>query len=345
MKKFLSIWFSLFTAFTMAACGEGREESFISEQSETTGQPESNDDDDRLPNMSDDRYLVLYVSRTSNTERVAQCIRTILDCDILEIEPETPYDADYNAMLERAQEELDAIRQGNYPPIKTSVENFDDYETVFVGFPIWYGSMATPMQTFLHTYASKLAGKQIVLFATSGSSGISTSLNEARTLCPDAKVMDQPLLLTASALSQMEPRVSAWLDEIEVSRKEPDMPDAASGKINIMVGDLTITATIEDNAAGRDFLSRLPLEVTLNDYNNTTEKIFYPDPVLTTEGVTRGCTPTPGDITIYEPWGNVAIFCKSWSYNNDLIKIGHIDGDGIKALSVSGNISVRIEKP
>lgn len=124
----------------------------------------------------------------------------------------------------------------------------------------------------------------------------------------------------------------------------PETPDAPSLAISITAGNRTITATMEDNASARDFLSRLPLEVTLDDYNNTTEKIFYPDPALTTEGVPRGCTPAPGDITIYAPWGNVAIFCKSWSHNNDLIRIGRIDGNGIEALSVAGDIPVRIER-
>lgn len=117
-----------------------------------------------------------------------------------------------------------------------------------------------------------------------------------------------------------------------------------SMKMNITVGSHTVTATMEDNAAARDLLSRLPLEVTLEDFNNTTEKIFYPDPALTTQGVTRGCAPTPGDITIYAPWGNVAIFCKSWSHSNDLIKIGHIDGNGIEALTVAGDITVKLER-
>lgn len=62
------------------------------------------------------------------------------------------------------------------------------------------------------------------------------------------------------------------------------------------------------------------------------------------DGVTRGCAPIPGDITIYAPWKNVAIFCKSWSHSDDLIKIGHIDGVGIKALSVEGDIKVKLEK-
>lgn len=221
------------------------------------------------------------------------------------------------------------------------MEKFDDYDIVFVGYPIWYGSMATPMQTFLHSHASKLAGKRIALFATSGSSGISTSVNEARNLCPDATIIEETLLLTSSTLSQMATRVPAWLEEIGASREEPEV---ASLKVKISVGDRIISATMEDNAAGRDFLSRLPLEVTLNDFNNTTEKIFYPEPALTLEGAKRGCAPVPGDITIYAPWGNVAIFCKNWSHSNDLIKIGHIDGDGISALTTGGDIKVKFEK-
>ncbi len=345
MKKILLFTCMLLTVVSLSACDGSDAEPVTPEQPETPAQPGDGDDNDDEPERptpgSNGKYLVLYCSRTSNTERVAQSIRTTLDCDILEVEPQTPYDDDYNSMLSRAQEELAAIRQGHFPPIKTSVENFDAYDIVFVGYPIWYGSMATPMQTFLHAHASKLAGKRIALFATSGSSGISTSVSETCTLCPDATVIEQSLLLTSSTLSQMTTRVPAWLEAIGASRNEPE---ATSLKVNITVGNRTITATMEDNAAGRDFLSRLPLEVTLNDYNNTTEKIFYPMPALTTEGVTRGCAPTPGDITIYAPWGNVAIFCKNWSHSNDLIRIGRIDGNGIEALTVGGDIRVKIEK-
>ena len=122
------------------------------------------------------------------------------------------------------------------------------------------------------------------------------------------------------------------------------VPDAASLNINIIVGGQTITATMEDNGAARDFLSRLPLEVTLEDYSSGTEKIFYPDPELGFDDTPRGCAPVAGDITIYEPWGNIAIFCRDWPESNSLIKIGHIDGNGINLLQGTESMNVRFER-
>ncbi len=115
-------------------------------------------------------------------------------------------------------------------------------------------------------------------------------------------------------------------------------------KISITVDGKTVSATLIDNSASRDLVSRLPLEIELEDFNNTTEKIFYPKPSLNLKEKKNGIAPVPGDITIYEPWKNVAIFCKSFRYSDDLIKIGHIDGDGIELLKRKGNVKVTIKK-
>ena len=149
-------------------------------------------------------------------------------------------------------------------------------------------------------------------------------------------------ILTLSACDETDNHVMREPSE-ENNTTTDDNKTSESMNIKIIVEDKILTAEIEDNTAGKDFLSRLPLDVTLNDFNNTTEKIFYPEPELTVQGVTRGCSPVPGDITIYVLWGNVAIFCKNWSFSNDLIKIGHIKDDGINTLAVSGDVHVRIE--
>lgn len=129
------------------------------------------------------------------------------------------------------------------------------------------------------------------------------------------------------------------LSENNMSTKENE-----ALKINLTVDGKTVTATLIDNSASRDLVSRLPLEINLDDFNNTTEKIFYPKPSLNLNEKKNGMAPVPGDITIYELWQNVAIFCKSFSYSDDLIKIGHIDGDGIELFKKKGKVKVTISK-
>lgn len=332
----------LATLMVATACSE--DDPIPNGQEQTTpGEDDGEEGNEGNEEGGNGRYLVLYCSRTGNTEQMARTIQSTLDCDMMEVVPETPYEDDYNAMLDRAQAELDAIGQGNYPAITTSVESFEEYDIVFIGYPIWYSHMATPMQTFLHNHADLLAGKRIALFASSGSSGIGTSERDAATLVPDA-VFEESLLLTSSTLGNMATRIPQWLESLGASREEPDTPNVTSLNINIIVGGQTITATLKDNGAARDFFSRLPLEITLEDYNSGVEKIFYPDPELSLDDTPRGCDPVPGDITIYEPWGNIAIFCQDWSASSSLIKIGHIDGDGINLLQGTENINVRFEQ-
>lgn len=248
-------------------------------------------------------------------------------------------------MLKRSQEEQRSIESGNYPPTITTVDNLEDYDTVFVGYPIWYGHMATPMQAFLHENAQKLSGKRVALFASSGGSGIATSLNDARKICPTATIVAETLLITSGGVGQASERVADWLGQIGASSDDDsdDQPDNSTLKVVMTIGDKSITASMENNAAAHDFMSRLPLTVTLQDYAGT-EKIFYPDSALATHGVSKGLNPSPGDITIYVPWGNVAIYYKEAGYSSDLIRLGRIDGDGIKALDVSGSVSVKVEK-
>ena len=220
MKKlFLTPLILSAALMTATACSEdgpvtdGQEQATPGEEGNEGGNEEGNVDG------TNGRCLVLYCSRTGNTERMAQTIQSTLDCDMIEVVPETPYDDDYNSMLERAQAELADIGQGTYPAITTSIESFDEYDIVFVGYPIWYGHMATPMQTFLHNHASLLADKRIALFASSGGSGISTSGRDAAALVPGA-TLEESLLLTSSSSGNMETRIPEWLESLGASREE-----------------------------------------------------------------------------------------------------------------------------
>ncbi len=114
-----------------------------------------------------------------------------------------------------------------------------------------------------------------------------------------------------------------------------------SMKIRLKVGDTVLTATLIDSATTRDFISLLPLTLTLKDYAET-EKISDLPKRLSTESAPLGSDPSVGDITYYAPWGNLAIFYRDFGYSSGLVILGKIDS-GIKALNVPGSVKVTIE--
>lgn len=112
--------------------------------------------------------------------------------------------------------------------------------------------------------------------------------------------------------------------------------------ITLMIDDKILTAKIEDSPIGRDFLSLLPITLTLNDYAST-EKVSNLPKRLNIEKAADGFTPVIGDIAYYAPWGNLAIFYKNFSYSKGLVKIGSIEGP-IDALLNADPFEVRIDK-
>ena len=112
-------------------------------------------------------------------------------------------------------------------------------------------------------------------------------------------------------------------------------------KIRLKVGDTVLTATLIDSATTRDFISLLPLTLTLKDYAGT-EKISDLPKRLSTEGAPSGSDPSVGDITYYAPWGNLAIFYRDFGYSSGLVILGKIDS-GIEAFNVPGSVKVTVE--
>lgn len=122
----------------------------------------------------------------------------------------------------------------------------------------------------------------------------------------------------------------------------PGQPEqvVSSMEITIDVEGRTITATLDDSPAARDFASLLPLTLTLDDYN-ATEKISYLPRRLSIEGAPAGIDPSPGDLTYYAPWGNLAIFYRDFGYSRGLVKLGAIVSGG-EALNVPGSVKATI---
>lgn len=158
------------------------------EQPETPEQTETPDNGNENEEKQEIRILVAYFSATNTTEGVAQKIAASTGGDLYEIIPAVPYtsaDLNYNNSDCRANKEQNDPTAR--PAISGSVENMDDYDIIYIGYPIWWGTLPKIIYTFLDTY--DLTGKTIVPFCTSGGSGISTSVNAIKSEEPDATVM------------------------------------------------------------------------------------------------------------------------------------------------------------
>ena len=130
------------------------------------------------------KVLVIYYSQTSNTKGVAQEIATKLGADIEEIVPVELYDGDFQATIERGKKELD---EGSFPEIQPLKANVADYDVVFLGYPIWFGTYAPPVFTWLNQV--DLGGKKVVPFCTFGSGGLESSVKDLAEAEPNAEIL------------------------------------------------------------------------------------------------------------------------------------------------------------
>jgi hypothetical protein len=111
-------------------------------------------------------------------------------------------------------------------------------------------------------------------------------------------------------------------------------------KIRMDVEGMPLTASLDDTEAARDFVSLLPLALTLEDYAST-EKIADLPRKLSTKGAPAGTAAVAGDFSYYAPWGNLALFYKPFRYSDGLVRLGTIDS-GVEALRRAGPLHVRI---
>lgn len=112
-------------------------------------------------------------------------------------------------------------------------------------------------------------------------------------------------------------------------------------RVKIAIGQKVATAILYDNPTSKDLVSLFPLTLEMEDYNRT-EKINQLPKKLSSKDAPSGFDPSVGDITYYEPWGNIALFYKDFGYSNGLISLGKITS-GLEAFEVSGTIIAKFE--
>ncbi len=178
---------------SIAATGETEAESDIGiEINEDLSEVSPTSDDSR---QTEENILVAYFSYTGNTEEIALQIADLTGGVLAEIQRAE----EYGDLQEEAEAE---ILEGVRPKITISIENVEDYDTVFVGYPIWWDEAPAMIATFLESY--DFSGKTIIPFCTSASDSIENSLHIFSELCPDSDIAEG---LTANEQAEIEP----WL--------------------------------------------------------------------------------------------------------------------------------------
>lgn len=132
-----------------------------------------------------DEILIVYLSRTTNTEAVAEIIREETGGEMVEIELKTPYPEDYDAIVAQVRRENEI---GYLPPLNTLIDNIQEYNTIFIGFPTWGMQLPPPLRSFLNAY--NLSGKTVILFNTHGGYGAGRSFQQVQELLPDSNILE-----------------------------------------------------------------------------------------------------------------------------------------------------------
>lgn len=224
MKKAIAILLSMTMILGLAACGNSASQTEQSPTEDTsveskadTNSAENSTDMENTDNqdVQDHKVLVAYFSATGTTKGVAEHIANGLNADIYEIVPEDPYtDADLNYNDNNSRTTIEMNDPNARPAISGSVENMEQYDIIFVGYPIWWGEAPRIVSTFMESY--DFSGKTIVPFCTSGGSGIGSSASNLERLTSGATWLDGRRLNG----SDSQDTVMEWVNGLGLSFEE-----------------------------------------------------------------------------------------------------------------------------
>ena len=229
MKKWISLLLALAMTLSLSACGNSGTQENTSEPpasasgstteetsaptdtetpaEEPTEEPSEEPAESETPTAEDSSsVLIAYFSWSGNTEQVAQIIQQETGGDLFEIAPATPYTDDYNELLDIAQQEQSDNAR---PELAGQVENWEQYDTIFVGYPNWWSDAPMAVYTFVESY--DWSGKTLVPFNTSASGGFGRSLSGLEESAAGASILDG-IFFTERTLGDAQSEVTTWLD-------------------------------------------------------------------------------------------------------------------------------------
>lgn len=206
MKKTISLLLTAAMALSLSACGGAASSTA---EAAPTEAPAATEAPTEAPAASEDtgdsNTLVAYFSWSGNTEAMANLIAEQTGGTLFEIAPATPYTDDYDALLDVAQQEQ---AEDARPELAASVEDWDSYDVVFVGYPDWWSDAPMVIYSFLESY--DWTGKTLVPFCTSGGSGFGRSLDRLPDSAPGATILEG-LHVSGSSAADSGEEVAEWI--------------------------------------------------------------------------------------------------------------------------------------
>ena len=284
-----------------------------------------------LHTVPQSNMLVVYFSRTGNTEKIAEEIIRSTGADRFVIEAAQPYsDADIRYQDDTCRANLEQNDKSVRPEIAQMPASLDGYDVIWLGYPIWWGEEPRIIDTFLENV--DLSEKTVIPFCTSGSSGISTSERNIRALVPIGDLRAGKRFAASASAADIQ----TWIDGMELPVKKTET------KIQISVNGQTLTAVPADTEAAAALAEKLrtePLTLKLNEYGGFEKVGKLPWALPRSDSQISA---QAGDILLYQ--GNqMTIFYgeNAWSYTR-LARLENITQAELAALFGSGDVTVTL---
>ena len=270
-----------------------------------------------------------------NVQELAGWVQEETGRDLFSIRVTEPYSSDWDACLERANQERGSDAR---PALEERVENLEQYDTVFLGYPNWWYGVPMALLSFFEE--NDLSGKQVYLFCSHGTGGLSNSVDIISEAIPDARISDNIFDCYEEEASSSQADIQSWVAELGYTR-----PAVAAGEegtagtqVSVTWGDEQVVYALNDSPAAASLLEQLPLTIEVEDYSSN-EKIFYPPQELDTSD-----TPTAsggaGTLAYYEPWGDVVMFYGDYNENPSLFELGQLVSGEELVARMSGTITI-----
>ena len=266
-----------------------------------------------------------------NVQQLAGWVQEETGGGLFSIRVTDPYPSDWDACLERANEE-----RGNdaRPELQSNVEDLGQYDTVFLGYPNWWYGVPMALLSFLEQ--NDLSGKNVYLFCSHGTGGLARSVEIIREAAPEAVISEDIFDCYEEEASSSEETVKAWVNGLGFSAAENGAMQPR--QISVQFGENTVVYALNEGSAADSLYAMLPLTIAVEDYS-TNEKIFYPEQALDTSDSPLAQAGA-GTLAYYEPWGDVVFFYGDYSENPRLFELGQAVSGGELVSAISGTITI-----